>query len=179
MNCLSLRLPSQSVLTHNQQKLVPTNHLTPVLFSFSRGSALRGSLRSSIRASRSSLEAGRADSPSFELDDQTWALKRKKIGLSRRTGRTMSKMTEEEQLRQIRLSFIGSNFHRKECVLFQPKSDSSGKCHCGAPPTEHRNAALTSIAEENWSAANAIQEFKTNAFGQVGESGASWAGGVG
>lgn len=90
------------------------------------------------------------------LNDQQWVLQRKKIGLSRRTKRSMRKVMGSEVHRNAVLDFIRNNFSRKECCQFvedrsrrfklRPMAASPGPsdapvCHCGKPDDEHHSRA--------------------------------------
>ena len=84
------------------------------------------------------------------LNDQQWILQRKKIGLSRRTNRSLRRVNETENKKQNVSSFLQS-FKRKECARFVPDPDSKGRplaagpgpdekaCYCGAPRDHHKS----------------------------------------
>lgn len=83
------------------------------------------------------------------LNDQQWILQRKKIGLTRRTKRSLRKVNQSESKKNNLASFLQS-FKRKECVRFVTDPSSKGRpfasgkgpsgktCYCGAPIDEHK-----------------------------------------
>ncbi|KAG7176679.1 Transient receptor potential cation channel subfamily A member 1-like 12 [Homarus americanus] len=56
------------------------------------------------------------DLNSFSMNDQRWTLQRKKIGLKRRTKGAQERRVKSRQTQDINLSFMHSNFTRKECI---------------------------------------------------------------
>ena len=125
----------------------------PVSSTASLGAASTGA--GSIYASTilSIEEDDLADEDGFQpLNDQQWILQRKKIGLPRKTKRSLSKVTEGQAKRNSTIQFLRS-FRRKECCKFvqdlngkkvRPLGATTGPkqwgiCHCGAPQDEHKS----------------------------------------
>ena len=93
-----------------------------------------------------SLEAEDLEAEEEPLNDQQWILQRKKIGLSRRTKRSLEKVNQNATKRNHVSSFLKS-FKRKECIRFVEDPASKGRplaagsggpdtekaCFCGAP----------------------------------------------
>lgn len=78
-------------------------------------------------------------------------MQRKKIGLSRKTNRSIEQVKKTNQASADTIRFIRNNFQRRECVNFvadpkelkrpigaKPGPEENGSCHCGAPIDEHR-----------------------------------------
>ena len=116
------------------------------------GSALSStsSLGASVYASTVvSMDTDDEDIDEEPLNDQQWILQRKKIGLSRRTKRSLRKVNQSESKKNNLASFLQS-FKRKECVRFVTDPSSKGRpfasgkgpsskaCFCGAPFDEHK-----------------------------------------
>ena len=98
------------------------------------------------------LEDGFDEEP---LNDQQWILQRKKIGLSRRTKRSLRRVNQTESKNRNVSSFLKS-FKRKECLRFVKDPNSKGRplaagpaiipipgeveeaCFCGAPRDQHK-----------------------------------------
>ena len=106
-----------------------------------------------------SLEAEDQEAEEEPLNDQQWVLQRKKIGLSRRTKRSLEKVNQNASKRNHIASFLKS-FKRKECVRFVEDPASKGRplaagpgpshekaCFCGAPTDEHRSRVQLKLEE--------------------------------
>ena len=86
------------------------------------------------------------------LNDQQWIMHRKKIGLSRKIKSPKQKTGESKSRKEDIVTFIRSNFKRKECVSYvhNPGGDTKDTytkvhrhrpCHCGATAEEHRTVS--------------------------------------
>ena len=96
------------------------------------------------------LEDGFDEEP---LNDQQWILQRKKIGLSRRTKRSLRRVNQTESKNRNVSSFLKS-FKRKECLRFVKDPNSKGRplaagpgkveeaCFCGAPRDQHKTRSV-------------------------------------
>ena len=122
-------------------------------------SASAGSLNSSIGGSIFastilSIEDQSDEEDSMQLlNDQQWVLQRKKIGLSRKTSRSLAKVSSNNAKKSSTIQFLKS-FRRKECLRFvkdpskkfRPRGAGPGPkrcdmCYCGAPEDEHKSRA--------------------------------------
>ena len=65
------------------------------------------------------------------LNDQQWVLQRKRIGLSRKSMKTLQAAVESQKNKMTAISFIETHFNRKECMQFTQVSANSPFCHCG------------------------------------------------
>ena len=118
-----------------------------------------------------SLEAEDLEDEAEPLNDQQWVLQRKKIGLSRRTKRSLEKVNQNATKRNHVSSFLKS-FKRKECVRFVEDPASKGRplaagpggpesenaCFCGAPRDEHKSRAQLKLDENRHLAGETIIE---------------------
>ena len=74
-------------------------------------------------------------------------MQRKKIGLSRNVKRMKKNKESKARSKSHMISFIETNFKRKECVSYvnNPEGKNTdirpGPCHCGATEGEHRSVA--------------------------------------
>lgn len=106
-----------------------------------------------------SLEAEDQEAEEEPLNDQQWVLQRKKIGLSRRTKRSLEKVNQNASKRNHIASFLKS-FKRKECVRFVEDPASKGRplaagpgprhekaCFCGAPQDGHKSRVQLKLEE--------------------------------
>ena len=81
------------------------------------------------------------------LNDQQWIMQRKKIGLSRNVKRMMKNKESKERSKSNMISFIETNFKRKECVSYVHNENGRNShirprpCYCGAMEREHRSVA--------------------------------------
>ena len=86
------------------------------------------------------------------LNDQQWIMHRKKIGLSRKIKSPKQKTGESKSRKEDIVTFIRSNFKRKECVNYVHNPDGDTRdtytkvhrhrpCHCGATAEEHRTVS--------------------------------------
>ena len=94
------------------------------------------------------------------LNDQQWIMHRKKIGLSRKIKSPKQKTGDSKSRKEDIVTFIRSNFKRKECVNYVHNPDGDTRdtytkvhrhrpCHCGATAEEHRT-----VSEHRQGAAN-------------------------
>ena len=77
------------------------------------------------------------------LNDQQWVLQRKRIGLSRKSMKTLQAAVESQKNKMTAISFIETHFNRKECIQFTPVSSSSPYCHCGQQKHSSRTETET------------------------------------
>ena len=125
-----------------------------------RVSQRRGSLKStgsslgaSVYASTIvSMDTDDSDEDAEPLNDQQWVLQRKKIGLSRKTKRSLARVNQSESKKNSIVAFLQS-FKRKECVRYvpftknmtgrplgaRPGPEGGYPCHCGSPEDEHKS----------------------------------------
>ncbi len=88
----------------------------------------------------------------FRASKKIFLIKRKKIGLSRKTNRSIEKVKKSHKREADSIAFIRKNFSRRECLRFvadpkknkrplgaRPGPEGNGPCHCGAPVDEHRS----------------------------------------
>ena len=117
-----------------------------------------------------SLEAEDQEAEEEPLNDQQWVLQRKKIGLSRRTKRSLEKVNQNASKRNHLASFLKS-FKRKECVRFVEDPSSKGRplaagpgpkyekaCFCGAPLDEHKSRVQLKLEENRHLIGETIME---------------------
>ena len=82
-------------------------------------------------------EAGRVGGA--RLNTQQWILQRKKIGLSRRSVKTLQARIAQEQSKMSAITFIETHFNCVECCEFTADAGAAGgpTCHCGGPLQLH------------------------------------------
>ena len=89
------------------------------------------------------------------LNDQQWIMQRKKIGLSRNVKRMKKNRESKERSKSNMISFIETNFKRKECVSYVHNEDGKNSdlrprpCYCGATEEEHRSVAQHKNYKQN------------------------------
>ena len=76
------------------------------------------------------------------LNDQQWVLQRKRIGLSRKSMKTLQASLDTQKVKMTAITYIETHFNRKECMKFLASSASSPHCHCGSLASGHTSAAL-------------------------------------
>ena len=71
------------------------------------------------------------------LNDQQWVLQRKRIGLSRKSMKTLQASLDTQKNKMTAITYIETHFNRKECMKFLTSSASSLHCHCGSLASAH------------------------------------------
>ena len=97
------------------------------------------------------------------LNDQQWVLQRKRIGLSRKSMKTLQASVESQKNKMTAISFIETHFNRKECIQFSPVSSSSPFCHCGQQKHSSRKEAETDSLD---TMETIVEELDNDAFHQ-------------
>ena len=101
--------------------------LPPLFQSRSRATSIADSVyASTIMSGEGGEVRGR-----FAMNDQQWVLQRKKIGLSRRSRRTLHAKLNEQRNKMSAITYIHTHFNRKECTEFTKRLDGGKQCfHC-------------------------------------------------
>ena len=91
------------------------------------------------------------------LNDQQWVLQRKKIGLSRRSTKTLQAKIQQEGRKMSAITFIETHFNRKECVHYVHQDTAWNAnlprvkpCFCGAQESEHKTRARHKLDDVNY-----------------------------
>ncbi|CAG0904044.1 unnamed protein product, partial [Darwinula stevensoni] len=98
-------------------------------------------------------------------------------GLSRKTGRTQITVSSVDMERLELIHFIRTTFKKKECIFYKREfgkryPHNSEPCFCGSAAeehfTKHIEAPVVEISkDEEWREKIAIQEFDTDAYGDI------------
>ena len=83
-----------------------------------------------------------------QLNDQQWVLQRKRIGLSRKSMKTLQASLDTQKNKMTAITYIETHFNRKECMKFLACSPSSLHCHCGSLASAHTSPTTTSPQED-------------------------------
>ena len=75
----------------------------------------------------------------WTMNDQQWVLQRKKIGLSRRSRRTLHAIMNEQKTKMSAITYIHTHFNRKECTEFTRKLDGPQCVHCNGRQNQHKS----------------------------------------
>ena len=144
---------------------VPAMYDKLVVESISQSSGSQTPDTESLASLKSALSSARASTIwSLEnesasriprLNDQQWIMQRKKIGLSRNVKRMKKNRESKERSKSNMISFIETNFKRKECVSYVHNEDGKNSdlrprpCYCGATEEEHRSVAQHKNYKQN------------------------------
>ena len=81
------------------------------------------------------------------LNDQQWVLQRKRIGLSRKSMKTLQASLDTQKVKMTAITYIETHFNRKECMKFLASSPSSPHCHCGSLASGHTTGPQEDVGE--------------------------------
>ena len=84
----------------------------------------------------------------WTMNDQQWVLQRKKIGLSRRSRRTLHAKLNEERSKMSAITFIHTHFNRKECTEFMRKLEGDLCVHCHGRAEQHKSKENLQFADD-------------------------------
>ena len=98
-----------------------------------------------------SLEGeGRDRKSRWTMNDQQWVLQRKKIGLSRRSRRTLHAKLNEQRNKMSAITYIHTHFNRKECTEFTKKLEGGVQCvHCNGRREQHKSSEDLEFANDD------------------------------
>ena len=84
----------------------------------------------------------------WTMNDQQWVLQRKKIGLSRRSRRTLHAKLNEERSKMSAITYIHTHFNRKECTEFMRKLEGDLCVHCHGRAEQHKSKENLQFADD-------------------------------
>ena len=84
----------------------------------------------------------------WTMNDQQWVLQRKKIGLSRRSRRTLHAKLNEERSKMSAITYIHTHFNRKECTEFNRKLEGDLCVHCHGKAEQHKSKENLRFADD-------------------------------
>ena len=86
----------------------------------------------------------------WTMNDQQWVLQRKKIGLSRRSRRTLQAKLDEQRNKMSAITYIHTHFNRKECTEFTRRLDGGKQCfHCNGRRDQHKSSEDLEFANDD------------------------------
>ena len=147
-------------LRHDQGSKVKILSLTPNHCLQSRSTSIAESLYASTIMS---LEED-SRKTRWTMNDQQWVLQRKKIGLSRRSRRTLHAKLNEERTKMSAITYIHTHFNRKECTEFSRKLEGPQCVHCHGRADQHKSRENLQFAEDEMFGSRILKAIKVKVW---------------